>query len=76
MQTIDQNNRMITEGTNGATLAKLTGGSVLSLFGAALSWHDHAMNHAEQVLRMGASVVAIVSGLVVIWVAVKKNRKK
>lgn len=67
---------MITEGTSGATLAKMAGGSVLSIFGAALSWHDHAINHAEQVLRMGASVVAICSGVVVIMVALKKHRKK
>jgi hypothetical protein len=36
------------------------------------------MDHVEQGLRMGASVIAIASGIVVIMVALKnrKNRKK
>ena len=69
---------MMAAGTSGATLVKMAGGSVLSIFGAVISWQDHAMNHAEQILRMGASVVAICSGIAVIVVALKntKNKKK
>ena len=67
---------MITEGTSSGTLAKMAGGSLLSIFGAAISWFDHTMDHVEQSLRMGASVVAIISGLVVIFVALKKNKNK
>lgn len=65
---------MITEGTSAATLGKMAGGSGVALFGAAVSW----MDNAEQLLRMGASVVAIASGVVVILVALKnsKNKKK
>lgn len=78
MQTLQHNHRMITEGTSSATLAKMAGGSALSVIGAFISWQDHMINHLEQVLRMGASVVAIASGIVVIMVALKnrKNRKK
>lgn len=52
----------------------MVGGSALSLFGAAFAW----MDHAEQILRMGASFVAICSGIVVIAVGVRnyKNSKK
>lgn len=65
---------MITEGSSAATLAKMAGGSGVSLFGATLAW----MDNAEQILRMGASFVAICSGLVVIAVGVRnfKNPKK
>jgi len=70
MQAIQHNHRMITEGTSAAKLGTLAGGSFLALFGAVFSWLDHA----EQILRMGASVVAICSGVVVIIVALKKNK--
>lgn len=65
---------MITEGSSAATLAKMAGGSTVSFFGATLAW----MDNAEQLLRMGASFVAICSGIVVIAVGVKnyKNTKK
>jgi hypothetical protein len=74
MRAIQHHNRMITEGTSAATLGKMSGGSAIAIFGAAVSW----MDHAEQLLRMGASVVAICSGVVVILVALKnsKHRKK
>jgi hypothetical protein len=72
MQTVQHHNRMITEGTSGATLAKMAGGSGVAFFGAAVSW----MDHAEQILRMAASVVAICSGIVVIVVAIKKHKSK
>lgn len=61
---------MITEGTSAAKLGSMAGGSFVAMFGAAVSW----MDHAEQFLRMGASVVAIFSGVVVIVVALKKNK--
>lgn len=67
---------MITEGTNGATLAKLAGGSAISILGASISWIDHAIDHVEQILRMGACVVAICSGIMVIIVALRKNKNK
>ncbi len=62
---------MITEGTSAAKLGTMASGAALSLFGAAVSW----MDHAEQLLRMGASVVAIASGVVVIYVALRKLKK-
>ena len=47
-------------------------GSAVSLISAAASWWDKA----EQVLRMGASAVAIVSGVVVIWSVIRNQLKK
>lgn len=47
-------------------------GSTVSLIAAATSWWDQA----EQVLRMGASAVAIVSGIVVIWSVIRNQLKK
>jgi hypothetical protein len=63
---------MITEGTTATTLAQLTGATALAVGGAAVSWLDHL----EQVLRMGASCVAILSGLVVIVVAIRNHKNK
>jgi hypothetical protein len=47
-------------------------GSVVSLVAAATSWWDRI----EQLLRMGASAVAIVSGVVVIWSVIRNQLKK
>ncbi len=63
---------MITEGASAAKLGTMVGGAFLSLFGAAVSW----MDHAEQLLRMAASCVAIISGCVVIFVALRKSKRK
>jgi hypothetical protein len=50
----------------------LTGAGMATTFsGAAVSW----MMHLEAILRIGASVVAIVSGVVVIYFQIKNRNK-
>lgn len=53
-------------------LPKLAVGAAVSLTAAAASYADKV----EQLLRMGASTVAIISGLVVIYFALRNNKPK
>lgn len=53
-------------------LPKLAGGAAVSLTAAAASYADKI----EQLLRIGASAVAIISGLVVIYFAFKNSKQK
>lgn len=51
---------------------KAIGGVMISGGAALASW----TTHIEQLLRMGASAVAIISGLVVIWSVIRNQLKK
>lgn len=59
--------------TNGEIIKVATGATV-SASGATMAW----MSHLEQALRMGASAVAIVAGIVAIWSGVSQliNKRK
>ena len=65
-------NTILNHGTTSSILTQMIFGTILAVAGAAVSWVDHA----EQFLRMGASCVAIVSGCVVIMVAMRKKPAK
>lgn len=59
---------METQGTN---LPAMAGGAAVSVTGAVVS----NLDRVEQLMRMGASAVAIISGLVVIYLALRKQNK-
>ena len=51
---------------------RITGGTVLAAAGATLSW----ITHLEEILRVAGSLVAITSGVVVIWFTIVDHNKK
>lgn len=60
------------QGMTNVETAKAMGGVALTTGAAAASYAEVI----EQYLRMGASLVAIISGLVVIWSVLSKHFKK
>jgi len=61
-----------TEGMTNVEMARAMGGVALTTGAAAASYADVI----EQYLRMGASAIAIISGIVVIWSVLRKHYKR
>jgi len=69
---VELKHRMLTEGTNTATLATMAAGATVSSAAAGVSY----MDQIEQLFRMGASAISIASGLVVILIAIRNKKLK
>lgn len=70
--TVNAEREETNEGMTNVETAKAMGGVALTAGAAVVSHADKI----EQYLRMGASVIAILSGCVVIWSVLTKHFKK